>query len=72
MYSAEQTTYEQSGGSAQEIPADYFQYYALDKATGQSNLVGYNYWQSGLISWMGRAMYSYDNKYMLSVAVRSF
>ncbi len=71
MYSAEQTTYEQSGGSAQEIPADYFQYYALDKATGQSNLVGYNYWQSGLISWMGRAMYSYDNKYMLSVAVRS-
>ena len=71
MYSAEQTTYEQSGGSAQEIPADYFQYYALDKATGQANLVGYNYWQSGLISWMGRVMYSYDNKYMLSVAVRS-
>ena len=71
MYSAEETTYEQSGGSAQGIPADYFQYYALDKATGQANLVGYNYWQSGLISWMGRAMYSYDNKYMLSVAVRS-
>ena len=71
MYSAEETTYEQSGGSAQDIPADYFQYYALDKATGQSNLTGYNYWQSGLISWMGRAMYSYDNKYMLSVALRS-
>ena len=71
MYSAEQTTYEQSGGSAQGIPADYFQYYALDKATGQTNLTGYNYWQSGLISWMGRAMYSYDNKYMLSVALRS-
>ena len=30
MYSAEQTTYEQSGGSTQDIPADYFQYYALD------------------------------------------
>ena len=71
MYSAEQTTYEQSGGSAQGIPANYFQYYALDKATGQTNLTGYNYWQSGLISWMGRAMYSYDNKYMLSVALRS-
>ena len=71
MYSAEQTTFEQSGGSAQGIPADYFQYYALDKATGQANLVGYNYWQSGLISWMGRVMYSYDNKYMLSAAVRS-
>ena len=71
MYSAEETTYEQTGGSAQGIPADYFQYYALDKATGQSNLVGYNYWQSGLMSWMGRVMYSYDNKYMLSAAVRS-
>ena len=71
MYSAEETTYEQSGGSAQDIPADYFQYYALDKATGQSNLTGYNYWQSGLISWMGRAMYSYDNKYMASIALRS-
>ena len=71
MYSAEETTYEQSGATAQDIPADYFQYYALDKATGQSNLAGYNYWKSGLISWMGRVMYSYDNKYMLSVALRS-
>ena len=71
MYSAEQTTYEQTGATAQEIPADYFQYYALDKATGQSNLTGYNYSQSGLISWMGRVMYSYDNKYMISAALRS-
>ena len=71
MYSAEQTTYEQTGASAQEIPADYFQYYALDKATGQANLTGYGYSQSGLISWMGRVMYSYDNKYMLSAALRS-
>ena len=71
MYSAEETTYEQTGGSAQGIPADYFQYYALDKATGQANLVGYNYWQSGLVSLMGRVMYSYDNKYMISAALRS-
>ena len=71
MYSAEETAYEQSGASAQDIPADYFQYYALDKATGQANLTGYNYWKSGLVSWMGRVMYSYDNKYMLSVALRS-
>jgi TonB-linked SusC/RagA family outer membrane protein len=71
MYSAEETAYEQSGASAQDIPADYFQYYALDKATGQANLTGYNYWQSGLVSWMGRVMYSYDNKYMISAALRS-
>ena len=71
MYSAEETTYESTGANAQAIPADYFQYYALDKATGQVNLTGYNYWQSGLISWMGRVMYSYDNKYMFSAALRS-
>ena len=72
MYSAEQTRYESSGASADGIPADYFQYYALDKATGSNvNLNNYNYWQSGLSSWMARAMYSYDNKYMVSVAVRS-
>ena len=71
MYSAEQTTYESTGASAQGIPADYFQYYALDKATGEVNLNNYSYWQSGLMSWMGRVMYSYDNKYMLSLALRS-
>ena len=72
MYSAEQTRYESTGASADGIPADYFQYYALDKATGSNiNLNNYNYWQSGLSSWMARAMYSYDNKYMVSVAVRS-
>ena len=71
MYSAEETTYESTGASAQGIPADFFQYYALDKATGEVNLNNYSYWQSGLMSWMGRVMYSYDNKYMLSAAIRS-
>ena len=71
MYSAEETTYESTGASAQGIPADFFQYYALDKATGEVNLNNYNYWQSGLMSWMGRVMYSYDNKYMISAAIRS-
>ena len=36
MYSAEQTRYESTGASADGIPADYFQYYALDKATGSN------------------------------------
>ena len=71
MYSAEQTRYERTGGSAQEIPAEYFQYYALDKATGQANLNNFAYNQSGLMSWMGRVMYSYDNKYMISAAFRA-
>ncbi len=71
MYSAEQTTYEQTGANALGIPADYFQYYNLAAALGQKNLAGYDYNQSGLISWMGRVMYSYDNRYMVSAALRS-
>ena len=71
MYSAEETTFEQTGASVTEIPASYFQYYNLGSALGEKNLNNYNYWQSGLMSWMGRVMYSYDNKYMISAAVRS-
>jgi TonB-linked SusC/RagA family outer membrane protein len=71
MYSAEQTTFEQGGYQGVDIPAEYFQYYYLGSALGDKNIQSENYWQSGLISWMGRVMYSYDNKYMLSVALRS-
>ena len=71
MCSAEQTRYESSGGSAQDIPANYMQYYNLASAVGEVNLNNFSYWQSGLMSWMGRVMYSYDNKYMISAALRS-
>ncbi len=71
MYSAEETTFEQTGAAVTEIPAAYFQYYNLGSALGEKNLNNYNYWQSGLMSWMGRVMYSYDNKYMISAAIRA-
>jgi TonB-linked SusC/RagA family outer membrane protein len=71
MYSAEETTFEQTGVAVTEIPAAYFQYYNLGSALGEKNLNNYNYWQSGLMSWMGRVMYSYDNKYMISAAIRA-
>ena len=73
LYSAEQTTFERTYMSGQSIPAEYFQYYNIGAAT--HNLAvdpsKQNYWQSGLMSWMGRIMYTYDNKYMISAAVRS-
>ena len=72
LYSAEQTTFERTYMSGQSIPAEYFQYYNIGAAT--QNLAvdpsKQSYWQSGLMSWMGRIMYTYNNKYMLSVAVR--
>jgi TonB-linked SusC/RagA family outer membrane protein len=80
LYSAEQTMYNKSTVSAKDIPADAFQFYNLGRANGEITVNPGNdaqgnpyqdYYKSGLMSWMGRAMYSYDNRYMLSVTYRS-
>jgi len=72
MFSAEQTRYTQTYMSGRNIP-DYFQYYNIGAATQDVtvNPDWNNYWQAGLLSWMGRVMYSYDNRYMISAAVRA-
>lgn len=73
MYSAEQTTYTKSYMAGKDIPAEYFQYYNIGRADGEITVdpAYQNYQQSGLMSWMGRAMYSYDNRYMLMATIRS-
>jgi len=73
MYSAEQTKYNSSYISAKNIPSDQFQFYNLGQATGEITINPNNqgYSVSGLMSWMGRVMYSYDNRYMLTAILRS-
>lgn len=73
MYSAEQTRYNRSRMAARDIPNEIFQYYNLGHAAGEKTINPGDQWYnvSGLTSYMGRAMYSYDNRYMLSVALRS-
>lgn len=73
MYSAEQTFYNRSQMSAKSIPADAFQYFNLGHASGEKTIDPNNqdYQVSGLMSWMGRAMYSYDNRYMLTATLRA-
>lgn len=73
LYSAEETSYNSSHMSATGIPSDGFQFYNLGHATKEIvvNPDYQGYYKSGLTSWMGRAMYSYDDRYMLSVAFRS-
>jgi len=74
MYSAEQTMYNSSNIAATDIPSDAMQFYNLGNAPGDKVTINpdyQNYQVSGLISWMGRVMYSYDNRYMLSATVRS-
>ncbi len=71
LYSAEQNKYNSSSMSAKDIPADAFQFYNLGQATGEIAIGNGNYSLSGLNSYMGRVMYSYDERYMLSATIRS-
>lgn len=73
MYSAEQTKYNSSSISAKDIPNDAFQFYNLGQATGDKTIApgSQAYELSGLISYMGRVMYSYAGRYMVSVTARS-
>ncbi len=84
LYSSEETVFNNSYVSARDIPADAFQFYNLGQAAGEIQVPpndeenedgdDYDYQRyerSGLISWMGRIMYSYDNRYMLMATLRS-
>lgn len=73
LYSAEQQKYNSSSMSAKDIQSQEFQFYNLGRADGEitvdPNGQSYNLW--GLMSWMGRVMYAYDNRYMISATLRS-
>lgn len=73
LYSAEQTSMNQDAFNATNFPSDQFQYFDFSKAIGTIVAPGSNqmYQVSGLMSWMGRVMYSYDDKYMISATVRA-
>jgi TonB-dependent starch-binding outer membrane protein SusC len=73
LYSAEQNKYNRSRMSARDIPADAFQFYNLGHANGEITVTpgDQDYQLSGLNSWMGRVMYSYNDKYMATATLRS-
>jgi len=76
LYEAEQYTYFSSGTSAKGIPSAAFQYYSLGQSVGEittsiPSFPSGGYTQSGLISYMGRVMYEYSNRYMMTVTVRA-
>ncbi len=73
LYSAEERSFNSSFIQAKDIPADSFQFYNLGRANEpiiiNPDYQGYEV--SGLTSVMGRFMYSYDDRYMLSASYRS-
>ncbi len=70
LYSAEQSRFNRSSVNGRDLPNESFQYYNVGSALGEVTADGsYNQW--GLLSYMARANYAYDNKYFLSAAIRS-
>ena len=73
MYSTEQSMYNSTYISARNIPADAFQFYNIGQSAAADISVlpgNQSYWKKGLMSLMGRMMYSYDDRYMLSATFR--
>lgn len=73
LYSAEENKFHRSSMTARDIPSEAFQFYNLGHANGELNVNpgGQVYEKWGLMSWMGRAMYSYDDRYMITATLRS-
>ncbi len=75
LYEADQVTSFNSGTSAKGIPSPDFQFYSLSKSIGEITTTNFNsdggYQQTGLLSYMGRIMYEYSDKYMLTATVRA-
>lgn len=74
LYSEEATHYDRSFVEAKNIPSDHFQYWNLGQAAKEDVTVDPNnqhYEEWGLKSVMGRVMYDYDSRYMVTVALRS-
>src|SRR5690606_1655780 len=73
LYSSEQSKYTRSNMAGTDIPADAFQFYNIGRASDQITVdpANQDYQLWGLQSVMGRLMYAYDNRYMISATVRS-
>ncbi len=71
LYEADQYTNFTSGTSAKGIPSPDFQFYNLAQSVGEITTNNSSYTQTGLVSYMGRIMYEYSNRYMLTATVRA-
>ncbi|WP_460551661.1 SusC/RagA family TonB-linked outer membrane protein [Ferruginibacter profundus] len=62
--------FESQGWSGQGVPANYIQDFNFQLVNTINPQAG-SYSESGLIGYMGRAIYSYNDKYLLTATVRS-
>lgn len=69
LFSAQQDKSNNSGFSNKDLVADYLQYYNPEYGFNLVGEGGYSEW--GLVSYMGRLNYVYDDRYMLTLTLRS-
>jgi len=71
LFEADQSTFFDSGTNAKGIPSKDMQYFSLGQSLGEIITNNGSYNKTGLISYMGRVMYEFSDKYMLTATVRS-
>ena len=72
LFSAQQTKFDNVGLTAQNIPNESSLWYNLDSAlTEDITSYGTGYSATGLLSYMGRIMYQYDDRYLLTATLRA-
>lgn len=72
LFSSQEGKWDDTFTQVRNLPNEQFQFYNLGSAL-QEDITGYGggYGAAGLLSYMGRAMYQYDNRYMVTATIRS-
>ncbi|WMI67747.1 TonB-dependent receptor [Mangrovimonas sp. YM274] len=72
LFSSQETQYDNVGLTVRNIPDEYSLWYNLDSALSEDiTSYGTGYSVNGLLSYMARAMYQYDRRYMITATVRT-
>jgi TonB-linked SusC/RagA family outer membrane protein len=73
MYSAEETEYKRTQTDVDDLPADFIYYYNPGLANGDKTIDAneQKYYKRGLLSYMARAQYAYDDRYLLTLTLRA-
>ncbi|KAA2245423.1 TonB-dependent receptor [Chitinophaga agrisoli] len=69
LYSLQQSQYQDNSYNNSNIAADYLQYYAAQFANNLTGTGTYQKWD--IISYMARINYGFDNRYLLTLTMRS-
>jgi TonB-linked SusC/RagA family outer membrane protein len=72
LFSAQNTKIDDVGLGIRDVPNEQFLFYNLDAALAEDiTMYRSNLTQTGLLSYMARVMYQYDNRYLITATVRS-